>query len=66
MLPKLILATLASAAIAYSAAPLLAAPKIEGTCCTDDGHCPTDYQCVFRAGDDCSSQRKGYCEPMPR
>ena len=66
MILKVILAVFASAAIGYSAVPLVASQTIEATCCSDDGHCPTAYQCVFKIGVDCSSQRTGYCEPVPR
>lgn len=66
MILRVILAVSASVAIAYSAAPLLAAHVIEATCCENDGHCATGYQCVFKVGDTCSSPRTGFCEPVPR
>ena len=65
MILKVILAVFASAAIGYSAVPLVAEQKVEEICCSDDGQCPTAYHCVFRIGDDCSAQRTGYCEPVP-
>jgi hypothetical protein len=63
---RVILAVLASAAIGYSAVPLVASQEIEGVCCSNDGHCPTAYHCVIKIGVDCSSQQTGYCEPVPR
>ena len=66
MLLKVILSVAASVAIGYSAIPLVASQTIEGTCCAHDGHCASDQYCLFRAGDDCSSQRTGYCVPIPQ
>lgn len=66
MAVKLILAGLALSAISYSAVPLFASDRIEGTCCSDDTQCPTAHHCAFSPGDDCSSSRTGYCVPVPR
>jgi len=66
MVLKVIVALFVSVAIGYSAAPLMASRQIEGICCSNDGHCPEGYFCVFKVGDDCSSQRTGYCEPVPQ
>ncbi len=66
MVLRLIVAVLALVAIGYSAVSLAATHKVEGICCSYDTQCPAAHHCVFRVGDDCSTGRTGYCEPVPR